>query len=87
MIDKSKTIIQIQKVIHLVIQKKCLREHAFLEGLFHRLQDLKFRLESGEEMVDYKHNINGALRAYLETDLVGSYEEPLVRELDYWRVC
>lgn len=82
MTDNTETILQIKKVIHLVIQKKSLRGHAFLDTLLHKLQVLKSSLESGEERLDYKMSINGALRAYLDTDLVESFEEPLVRELD-----
>ncbi|WP_010199946.1 hypothetical protein [Bacillus sp. m3-13] len=82
MTEQTQIILQIQKVIHLVIHKSDLREHAFLDTLLHKLQALKSSLESGEETIVFKHHINGALRAYLETDLVESYEEPLVRELD-----
>ncbi|WP_404460875.1 hypothetical protein [Sutcliffiella horikoshii] len=82
MTDNTETFLRIQKVIHLVIQKKSLREHAFLDTLLHKLQVLKSSLESEEEKLDYKKHIHGALRAYLDTDLVESFEEPLVRELD-----
>ncbi|MEA3318685.1 MAG: hypothetical protein U9Q88_01575 [Bacillota bacterium] len=80
--DNTETFLQIQKVIHLVIHKKSLREHAFLDTLLHKLKVLKYGLELGQENLDYKKHINGALRAYLDTDLAESFEEPLVRELD-----
>ncbi|MGG3640582.1 hypothetical protein ABES38_04235 [Bacillus gobiensis] len=82
---KSEKIVelQVQKVIDLVIEKKNQREHEFLDTLLRRLQDLLDALNTNK-LDDIRKNprIKGALRAYFDTNLVKSYEEPLVVELD-----
>ncbi|MGG3625193.1 hypothetical protein ABES25_16755 [Bacillus gobiensis] len=82
---KSEKIVklQVQKVIDLVIEKKNEREHEFLDTLLRRLQDLLDALNTNK-LDDIRKNprIKGALRAYFDTNLVKSYEEPLVVELD-----
>lgn len=74
--------IQVQKVIDLVIEKKNQREHDFLDTLLSRLHDLLEALNTSN-LDEIKNNprINGALRAYFDTNIVKSYEEPLVMEL------
>ncbi len=75
--------IQIQKVVNLIIEKKKRKEHNFLDTLVKRLEEILNSLNDNERDVLRKDfSINGAMRAYLETDLVESYKEPLVIELD-----
>ncbi|PLR78371.1 hypothetical protein CVD25_20610 [Bacillus canaveralius] len=74
---------QVERVIDLVIAKKKQREHPFLDTLLKRLQDLLETIDAnnyGDLSKDPK--IKGALRAYFDTNLIESYEEPLVVELD-----
>lgn len=72
---------QIQTVINSVNEKKRKDNHAFYDTLLNRLQHLLKVLEE-KNKVDQDVNLNGALRAYFDTDLVKSYDEPLVIELD-----
>ncbi|GGB67781.1 hypothetical protein [Fictibacillus barbaricus] len=74
---------QIKKVIDKVIEKKNIREHEFLDTLLKRLENLLSAVDT-ESFKDIRKNsgINGALRAYFDTNLVEGYDEPLVIELD-----
>lgn len=76
--------IQIQKVMDLVNQKKNKREHKFLDTLLDRLQKLLETVNDIDDINDLRKdsNLRGALRAYLDTNLIESYDEPLVIELD-----
>ncbi|MDY0406303.1 hypothetical protein P5G51_013690 [Virgibacillus sp. 179-BFC.A HS] len=49
-----------------------------------RLQKLLTALNKGSDLENIGTNfgIKGALRAYFDTSIVESYEEPLVKELD-----
>jgi hypothetical protein len=58
------------------LKKKSQREHKFLETLLGRLQDLLKKLNTKDIRNDFE--IKGALRAYFDTDLVESYEEPVI---------
>ncbi|MFE7062062.1 hypothetical protein ACFVAD_07910 [Sutcliffiella sp. NPDC057660] len=80
----SRLKVQVEKVISLVVQKKKQRDHEFLNTLLLNLQQLSEALNNPSSTGDLpKHSkINGALRAYFDTNLVESYEEPLVVELD-----
>lgn len=75
--------IQVQKVIDLIIEKKYQREHGFLDTLLIRLHDLLEALNTSnlDEIKKYPR-VNGALRAYFDTNIEKSHEEPLVIELD-----
>ncbi|MBO0589062.1 hypothetical protein [Sporosarcina sp. E16_8] len=75
--------IQVQKVIDLVIEKKKQNEHKFLDTLLDRMKEL-LNILSNKEIDGLRKNlsISGAMRAYLDTYIVESYEEPLVIELD-----
>ncbi|WP_404429575.1 hypothetical protein [Sutcliffiella horikoshii] len=79
MTQNNQTILQIKKVIQLAENKKRKQNHAFLNTLLNKLHTLKYDLELGKGS---QQSINGALRAYFDTNLVESYEEPLVMELD-----
>ncbi|WP_035099135.1 hypothetical protein [Anoxybacteroides tepidamans] len=76
--------IQIQKVMDLVNQKKNKREHKFLDTLLDRLQKLLETVNDIDDINDLRKysNLRGALRAYFDTNLIESYDEPLVIELD-----
>jgi hypothetical protein len=81
----SETIVQIQvqKVIDLVIEKKNQREDEFLDTLIKRLYVLFKALNTSKlDEIIKNPGIKGALRAYFDTNIVESYEEPLVIELD-----
>ncbi|PRS01642.1 hypothetical protein C6W24_05200 [Bacillus atrophaeus] len=75
---------QIKKVIELVLEKKRQCDHKFLDTLLKRLRDTNKALnnEKSLEVIKKNNTINGALRAYFDTSLVKSYQEPLVIELD-----
>ena len=73
--------IQIKKVIDLVVEKKNDRSHEFLDTLFNNLTKILAEINNeGKQNINIE--LNGALRAYFDTNLVESYEEPLVIELD-----
>lgn len=76
--------VQVEKVISLVVQKKKHRDHEFLNTLLLNLQQLSAALNNPSSTGDLPKysKINGALRACFDTNLVESYEEPLVVELD-----
>lgn len=75
--------IQVQRVIDLVIEKKNQREHEFLDTLLKRLHVLLAALNTSKlDEIKKNPGIKGALRAYFDTNIVESYEEPLVIELD-----
>ncbi|MBH0158187.1 hypothetical protein IHV10_17525 [Fictibacillus sp. 5RED26] len=74
---------QIKKVIDIVIEKNTIREHEFLDTLLEKLEKLLGLIgKEGIEDTSVNSGINGVLRAYFDTDLVESYDEPLVIELD-----
>lgn len=72
-------ILQIEQVILQAENKKRQQSHDYLNTLLKKLHALKHDLELGK---DSQQSISGALRAYFDTSLVESYEEPLVIELD-----
>lgn len=76
--------IQIQKVMELVSQKKNQREHQFLDTLLDKLLELSEVVNDLEDISKLRKysNLRGALRAYFDTNLIESYDEPLVIELD-----
>jgi hypothetical protein len=76
--------VQTQKVIDLVNKKKKQRDHKFLDTLLGRLKELlKSTIESSDTTgLGGNSRLKGALRAYFDTDITESYDEPLVIELD-----
>ncbi|KXZ23305.1 hypothetical protein AXI59_09430 [Bacillus nakamurai] len=70
---------QVQIVIDLIQDRKRNNEHSFYDTLLNRLYKIYDLLK--EERLR-NENINGAMRAYLDTNLVKSYSDPLVIELD-----
>jgi hypothetical protein len=76
--------IQIQKVMDLVYEKKNQREHKFLDTLLDKLKELSETVNTNSNIDELRKDskLKGALRAYFDTNLVESYDEPLVIELD-----
>ncbi|KXZ13089.1 hypothetical protein P4T89_09890 [Bacillus nakamurai] len=70
---------QVQIVINLIQDRKRNNEHSFYDTLLNRLYKI-YELLKEERLRN--ENINGAMRAYLDTNLVKSYSDPLVIELD-----
>ncbi|WP_368503180.1 hypothetical protein AB3N04_13040 [Alkalihalophilus sp. As8PL] len=80
---KDELELQTKKVLKLALQKKSIHVHGYLDTLIKKLEgllkDLKVKVL---QVIKDKSPVKGALRAYLETNLVESYQEPLVIELD-----
>lgn len=75
---------QIQKVTELVKKKRNQKDHKYLDTLLLKLKELKKISSDATDINEIvsKHILKGALKAYFETDLIESYNEPLVIELD-----
>ncbi|MBN8209828.1 hypothetical protein JI666_13810 [Bacillus sp. NTK071] len=63
------------------MKKKKKRNHEFLDTLLNKLSKLLTEI-SNEGKGKINIELNGVLRAYFDTNLVESYQEPLVIELD-----